>query len=108
MVFPWMFVEIHALRPFKEAANLLAEKKDWPPLYNKTTLNNNKPVAAAVYHEDMFVNFNLSMKTAKEIPGIRLWVTNEYIHSGLRDGAGHVLDLLMGLLNGKKPLFLWT
>lgn len=42
MVFPWMFDEIHALRPFKEAANLLAEKKDWPPLYNKTALNNNK------------------------------------------------------------------
>ena len=42
MVFPWMFDEIHALRPFKEAANLLAEKKDWPLLYNKTVLNNNK------------------------------------------------------------------
>ncbi|KAL4586107.1 hypothetical protein LXL04_010738 [Taraxacum kok-saghyz] len=91
MVFPWMFDEIHALRPFKEAANLLAEKKDWPPLYNKTALNNNKvPVAAAVYYEDMFVNFKLAMETAKEIAGIRLWVTNEYMHSGLRDGAGHV------------------
>ncbi|XP_024989423.1 uncharacterized protein LOC112523959 [Cynara cardunculus var. scolymus] len=106
MVFPWMFDEIHALRPFKEAANLLAEKKDWPPLYNKTTLNNNKvPVAAAVYYEDMFVNFNLATETAAQIAGIRLWVTNEYMHSGLRDGAGHVLDHLMRLLNGKKPLF---
>ncbi|KAL7604034.1 hypothetical protein Lser_V15G15775 [Lactuca serriola] len=106
MVFPWMFDEIHALRPFKEAANLLAEKKDWPPLYNKTALNNNKvPVAAAVYYEDMFVNFNVAMETSKEIGGIRLWVTNEYMHSGLRDGATHVLDHLMGLLNGKKPLF---
>ncbi|KAK9074268.1 hypothetical protein SSX86_006865 [Deinandra increscens subsp. villosa] len=100
MVFPWMFDEIHALRPFKEAANLLVEKKDWPPLYNKTKLNDNKvPVAAAVYYEDMFVNFNLAMETAAEIAGIRLWVTNEYMHSGLRDGASHVLDHLMGLLN---------
>ncbi|KAD7477085.1 hypothetical protein E3N88_00221 [Mikania micrantha] len=106
MVYPWMFDEIHALKPFKEAANLLAEKTDWPPLYNKTTLNKNKvPVAAAVYYEDMFVNVNLAMETAAEIAGIRLWVTNEYMHSGLRDGAGHVLDHLMGLLNGKKPLF---
>ncbi|XP_076892836.1 uncharacterized protein LOC143544672 [Bidens hawaiensis] len=106
MVFPWMFDEIHALRPFKEAANLLAEKKDWPPLYNKTALNKNTvPVAAAVYYEDMFVNFNLAMETAAEIAGIRLWVTNEYMHSGLRDGATHVLDHLTGLLNGKKPLF---
>ncbi|GKA36918.1 alpha/beta hydrolase fold-1 [Tanacetum coccineum] len=96
MVFPWMFDEIHALKPFKEAANLLAEKEDWPPLYNKTALNNNKvPVAAAVYYEDMFVNFNLVTETAKQIAGIRLWVTNEYMHSGLRDGADHVLDHLM-------------
>ncbi|KAJ9563378.1 hypothetical protein OSB04_008538 [Centaurea solstitialis] len=106
MVFPWMFDEIHALRPFKEAANLLAEKKDWPPLYNKIALNNNKvPVAAAVYYEDMFVNFNLATETAAQIAGIRLWVTNEYMHSGLRDGATHVLDHLMSMLNGKKPLF---
>ncbi|PWA69842.1 Alpha/beta hydrolase fold-1 [Artemisia annua] len=101
MVFPWMFDEIHALKPFKEAANLLAEKEDWPPLYNKTALNNNKvPVAAAVYYEDMFVNFNLVTETAKQIAGIRLWVTNEYMHSGLRDGADHVLDHLMQMLNG--------
>ncbi|GJV01045.1 RNA-directed DNA polymerase [Tanacetum coccineum] len=100
MVFPWMFDEIHALKPFKEAANLLAEKEDWPPLYNKTALNNNKvPVAAAVYYEDMFVNFNLVTETAKQIAGIRLWVTNEYMHSGLRDGADHVLDHLMRMLN---------
>ncbi|GKA74843.1 hypothetical protein Tco_0781221 [Tanacetum coccineum] len=42
MVFPWMFDEIHALKPFKEAAILLAEKEDWPPLYKKTALSNNK------------------------------------------------------------------
>lgn len=42
MIFPWMFDEIHALRQFKDAANLLAEKEDWPPLYDVATLNNNK------------------------------------------------------------------
>lgn len=42
MIFPWMFEEIHALRPFKDAANLLAEKEDWPPLYDIDSLNNNK------------------------------------------------------------------
>ncbi|KAM7472244.1 hypothetical protein LguiA_010427 [Lonicera macranthoides] len=106
MIFPWMFDEIHALRQFKDAANLLAEKEDWPPLYDVATLNNNKvPVAAAVYYEDMFVNFKLATETAAEIGGIRLWVTNEYMHSGLRDGAGHVLAHLLGLLKGKKPLF---
>ena len=45
------------------------------------------------------------METASQIAGIRLWVTNEFMHSGLRDGGPQVLDHLMGLLNGKKPLF---
>lgn len=42
MVFPWVFDEVHVLKPFKDAAHLLAEKKDWPPLYDVTKLNNNK------------------------------------------------------------------
>ncbi|TKW20050.1 hypothetical protein SEVIR_4G059900v4 [Setaria viridis] len=106
MVFPCMFDEIHALRDLKEAAHLLAEKEDWPPLYDVSKLNNNKvPVAAAVYYEDMYVNFNIAKETASQIAGIRLWVTNEYMHSGIRDGGSHVFEHLMGLLNGKKPLF---
>ncbi|GAV77373.1 Abhydrolase_1 domain-containing protein [Cephalotus follicularis] len=106
MIFPWMFDEIHALRQYKDAAFLLAEKKDWPPLYDLAALNNNKvPVVAAVYYEDMYVNFKLVMETASKIAGIRLWITNEYMHSGLRDGGAQVFDHLMGMLNGKKPLF---
>ncbi|WOL00787.1 hypothetical protein Cni_G09500 [Canna indica] len=106
MIFPWMFDEIHALRHLKEAAHLLAEKEDWPPLYDISRLNKNKvPVAAAVYYEDMYVNFKLAVETASQIAGIRLWVTNEYMHSGLRDNGSHVFDQLMGMLQGKKPLF---
>lgn len=106
MIFPWMFDEIHALTPFKDAAHLLAGKEDWPPLYDITKLkNNNVPVAASVYFEDMYVNFKLTMETASQIAGIRLWITNEYMHSGLRDAGGLVLDHLLGMLNGKKPLF---
>ncbi|XVF73115.1 hypothetical protein PTKIN_Ptkin12aG0175800 [Pterospermum kingtungense] len=106
MIFPWMFDEVHALKPFKVAAHLLAEKEDWPPLYDITALKNNKvPVAAAAYYEDMYVNFKLIMETASQIAGIRLWITNEYMHSGLRDGGGQVFENLMGMLNGKKPLF---
>ncbi|KAF7137398.1 hypothetical protein RHSIM_Rhsim07G0010300 [Rhododendron simsii] len=106
MIFPWMFEEIFALRPFRDAANVLAEKTDWPPLYDIASLNTNKvPVAAAVYYEDMYVNFKLAMETASQIAGIRLWITNEYMHSGLRDAGGQVFDHLKGMLNGKKPLF---
>lgn len=63
------------------------------------------PVAAAVYYEDMYVNFKLAMDTASQIANIRLWITNEYMHSGLRDSGSQVFDQLMGMLKGKKPLF---
>ncbi|KAB1219501.1 Proline iminopeptidase [Morella rubra] len=106
MIFPWMFDELHALKEFKDAAHILAEEEDWPPVYDTAVLNNNTvPVAAAVYYEDMYVNFKLAMETASQIAGIRLWITNEYMHSGLRDGGGQVFEHLMGMLNGKKPLF---
>lgn len=45
------------------------------------------------------------METASQISGIRLWITNEFMHSGLRDGGSQVLDQLFGMLKGKKPLF---
>ncbi|KAJ7962465.1 putative Proline iminopeptidase [Quillaja saponaria] len=106
MIFPWMFDEIHALKQFKDVAHILSKKEDWPSLYDINVLNNNQvPVAAAVYYEDMYVNFKLSTETASQIAGIRLWVTNEFMHSGLRDGGSQVFEHLMGILNGKKPLF---
>jgi len=65
------------------------------------------PVAAAVYYEDLYVSFKLAMETASQISGIRLWITNEFMHSGLRDDGNKVIDHLLGMLNGKKPLF-WS
>jgi len=63
------------------------------------------PVAAALYYEDLYVNFKLAMETASQIAGIRLWITNELMHSGLRDDGNKVIDHLLGMLNGRKPLF---
>jgi len=48
MIFPWMFDEIHALKPFKDVAHILSEKKDWPQLYDIQALNNNKVVPSAL------------------------------------------------------------
>lgn len=71
MIFPWMFDEIHALRHFKGAAELLAEKEDWPPLYDTNALKNKKvPVAASVYYEDSYVNFKLAMEAASQIAAL--------------------------------------
>jgi hypothetical protein len=62
------------------------------------------PVAAVAYYEDMYVDFRTSEETANEIFGARLWVTNEYLHSGLRDDGERILEYLFDMLNGKKVI----
>ncbi|GAA2736451.1 alpha/beta fold hydrolase [Streptomyces nogalater] len=97
-VHPWMFETDPALRPLRETAGLLAARTDWRPLYDPVRLAANEvPVAAAVYHDDMFVDAAHSLETAAAIRGLRPWVTNEYEHDGLRT-APRVLDRLLSLV----------
>jgi hypothetical protein len=98
MIYPWMIDADPVLRPLREAAELLAERDSWPPLYDPSRLAANEvPVAAAVYYDDMYVDRELSMRTAASIRGLRTWVTSEYEHDGLRTSAGAVLGRLIGL-----------
>jgi pimeloyl-ACP methyl ester carboxylesterase len=99
-VYPWMFEELVALAPLREAAEILAAH-EWTRLYDPERLAANEvPVAAAVYAEDMYVERAFSEETAAHIRGLRPWLTNEYEHNGLRaDGArvlGHLIDLARG------------
>ncbi|MER6527203.1 alpha/beta fold hydrolase [Streptomyces sp. NPDC001508] len=97
-VHPWMFEADPALRPLRETADLLAARADWQPLYDPARLAANEvPVAAAVYHDDMYVDTEFSLRTARAIRGLRTWVTDEFEHDGLRVGAPRVLDRLLAL-----------
>jgi pimeloyl-ACP methyl ester carboxylesterase len=101
MIYPWMIDADPVLRPLREAAGILAERDDWPPLYDPSRLAvNDVPVAAAVYYHDMYVDRELSMRTAQLIGGLRTWVTSEYEHDGLRTSGGAVLDRLIGMCHG--------
>jgi pimeloyl-ACP methyl ester carboxylesterase len=101
MIYPWMIDADPVLRPLREAADILAGRADWPPLYDPTRLAANEvPVAAAVYYNDMYVDRELSMQTAQAIRGLRTWVTSEYEHDGLRVSGGAVLDRLIGMCHG--------
>jgi pimeloyl-ACP methyl ester carboxylesterase len=101
MIYPWMIDADPVLRPLRAAADILAERDDWPPLYDPTRLAANEvPVAAAVYYHDMYVDRELSMQTAAAIRGLRAWVTSEYEHDGLRVSDGAVLDRLIGMVRG--------
>ncbi|WP_327327495.1 alpha/beta hydrolase [Streptomyces sp. NBC_01210] len=98
MIYPWMFRDITGLRPFADAADLLAERADWPPLYDPHRLAVNQvPLAAIVYHDDMYVDAALSLRTACEVGATRAWITNEWEHDGVTASGGRVLARLMDL-----------
>ncbi|MZD10361.1 alpha/beta fold hydrolase [Streptomyces sp. SID5785] len=101
-VHPWQFDADPALRPLKEAAELVAARTGWAPLYDPTRLAANEvPVAAAVYFDDMYVDREMSLRTAERIRGARCWVTNEFEHDGVRAGGPRVLDRLLGMVRGE-------
>ncbi|GAA0502663.1 alpha/beta fold hydrolase [Saccharopolyspora thermophila] len=100
MIYPWMFEQDPALVPLREAAELLTAKDDWPPLYDLDRLRRNEvPVAAAVYHDDMFVDRDQALASAEQIGRARVWVTNEYEHDGLKASPA-VLDRLLAMNRG--------
>ncbi|KMS77447.1 alpha/beta hydrolase [Streptomyces viridochromogenes] len=97
-IHPWMFDCDPALRPLRETAELLAARTDWTPLYDPARLAANEvPVAAAVYHDDMYVDTAHALATARTIRGLRTWVTDEFEHDGVRAGGPRVLDRLLAL-----------
>jgi len=95
-VFAWMFDEMAGLAPFREAARLLADQP-WGPLYDPGVLAVNEvPCAAAIYVDDMYVPRAFSEQTARQIRGLRPWITNEFEHDGLHSGKvlGRLIDLV--------------
>ena len=101
MIFPWMFEDDAGLRPLAAVADLLAEKDDWPALYDLDRLAaNDVPVVAAVYLDDPYVDARLSLETAARIRGLRTWTTNELQHDGLRTGGA--FDQLLAMRRGES------
>ena len=96
-----MFEDYGALRPLREAAELLAHR-EWPRLYDHRVLADNEvPVAAAIYAEDMYVERLFSEETASKIRDVRPWITSEYEHNGLRVDGDRVLGRLLDLARGR-------
>ncbi|WP_125099588.1 alpha/beta fold hydrolase [Leucobacter chromiireducens] len=106
MVFPWMFEEIRALRGFRAGVELLAAR-EWPiEMYDTAQLAENEvPVEAAVYFDDMYVDAGLSLDTAARVAGLHAWVTNEFEHDGVHhDGvAERLFTALEHRLGGALP-----
>jgi pimeloyl-ACP methyl ester carboxylesterase len=103
MIYPWLFEEDSALLPLREASEILARHDDWPRLYDAERLRDNQvPVAAAIYADDMYVERTFSEETAQAIGNCRYWLTNEFQHNGLRANGETVLGRLIELVRGER------
>lgn len=112
MVFPWMadgdFAEVSGVG-MRSLAHALAKKTDWGPLYDKMHMRrvledgSISRAAAAVYYEDLYVDFDASMKVAKRggpLEKCKVYVSNEYQHSGVRDDGAAIFAKLHGMATG--------
>lgn len=99
MVYPWYFEQDPALRPLREVAELLAGKQDWKKLYDARVLaRNTVPVAAAVYSDDIYVDRELSLRTAAAVRGLQVWETADFHHDGIADDGERIFARLLGMV----------
>jgi pimeloyl-ACP methyl ester carboxylesterase len=100
-VFPWMWEDYGSLRPHAEVAELLAQHQ-WPRLYDAAALARNQvPAAATIYVDDIYVERTFAEETAALVRGLRPWITNEYVHNGLRADGERVVGRLIDLVKGR-------
>ncbi len=104
MIFRWHYSEDPALRPLEDVARVLAEYEHFGPLYDLDVLaKNNVPVAAAVYHDDVYVDRELSLRTASQVNGLQAWVTEDFHHDGIADDGPAIFRRLLAMANGEDP-----
>ncbi|WP_193596132.1 alpha/beta fold hydrolase [Microbacterium sp. YJN-G] len=91
---------VPAFRPWRDVAISLAEH-EWPVIYDAAAIRDSDARgAAAVYVNDVYVPLEYSLETARLMPGVKLWVTSEHEHNGLRSGP--VLEHLVDLAHDRR------
>ncbi|CBX98087.1 similar to prolyl aminopeptidase [Plenodomus lingam JN3] len=91
-IHPFMFDTYAELIKLKTVGEMLAAEKNWPKLYDQEQLKKNKvPTYAAVYLNDMYVDYDLSMETARAIKGCKPFVTNSMYHNAIGAKTDDVL-----------------
>lgn len=98
-LFPWYFDDAPDLRAHRDVAELLAEV-DWPRLYDPGRLADvgaDVACAAVIYADDPYVPRAFSEQTADLVAHMGRWLTDEYLHNGLRTAGDRILDRLFDL-----------
>lgn len=97
-IYPWMFEDYSELRKVQDVANIVAADSSWPALYDLDQLARNEvPVYAAAYAEDMYVDFDFSMETAKKVRACKVFTTNVLFHDAIRSRMDEVVKQAFAL-----------
>lgn len=98
MVFQRVFDDYGELKPLAAAADLLEYKQDWDNLYDLDQLRQNQvPVYAAIFMDDMYVDFDFSQETGSIVKGCKTFVTNMLYHDAVRAKNADVMKALFAL-----------
>ena len=93
-----MFDDYDELSRLKETADILAEYKNWPRLYDEKQLANNRvPVYSATFIEDMYVHVDFARETAAKIKNCKQFVTNLLYHNALGGKSEDLMKQLFAL-----------
>jgi pimeloyl-ACP methyl ester carboxylesterase len=91
---------VPAFQPWRDVALELAEF-EWPRIYDEVAISaSGARGAAAVYVNDVYVPVEFSLETSRLLPDVKLWVTSEHEHNGLRSGP--VLSRLIDLAHDRR------
>ena len=55
------------------------------------------------YHDDVYVDRELSLRTASQVAGLQVWVTEDYHHDGIGDDGPAIFRRLLAMANGEEP-----
>lgn len=91
-----MLRDYPGLAPLAQAAQCLAQKTNWPKLYDLAVLaNNSVPVVALLMQDDFYVNYDLAKQALRHVANVRVWRHATWQHDALRK---HGKQVMRGLL----------
>lgn len=91
----WAFAHDSALQPLADLADDLAAETEWPVLYDPQKLAENQvPVHAVVYRDDIFVPRALSLNTGR-VMGANILEKDDLHHDGLRASGNLIISWLL-------------
>lgn len=103
MCFEWYTELDPTLAPMAAATQHIAHYQQWNELYDAEQLaKNTVPVAALVYSDDVFVDRDLSMATARRIQNLQVWETAAWHHDGLGEAGPEIFQRLNSMIRSPE------